>query len=92
MYVFCTFKSVLFTGFAVLIIMIFQKCVKLKPPKSLAYKNVGVADAPVALPFPTGLGPVSRKSRKANRKTPPRLFCEAGLIICCKGNKNLNNL
>ena len=73
------------------IIHIIQKCVKLKPPKSLTNKNVGVADVPVAPPFPTGLGLVSRKSRKAIRKTPPRLFCEAGLFICCKGNKNLNN-
>ena len=31
---------------------------------------------------------VSRKFRKAIRKTPPRLFCEAGLFICCNGNKN----
>ena len=42
-------------------------------------------------------GPVSRKSRrlfrarKAIYETPTRVFCEAGLFICCKGNKNLNN-
>ena len=40
-------------------------------------------------------GPVSRKSRKlrirkAIRKTPTRLFCKAGPLICCKGNKNQN--
>ena len=34
-----------------------------------------------------GLGPVSRKSRKAIRKTPTRLFCKAGLFVC-KENKN----
>ena len=27
------------------------------------------------------LGPVSRKSRKAIRKTPIRLFCKAGLFV-----------
>ena len=31
------------------------------------------------------------RARKAIHKTPTRLFCEAGLFICCKGNKNLNN-
>ena len=31
------------------------------------------------------------RARKAIRKTPTRLFCEAGLFISCKGNKNLNN-
>ena len=42
----------------------------------------------------SGLGPVSRKSRKLlgpENKTASRLFCEAGLFICCKGNKNLTN-
>ena len=33
-------------------------------------------------------GPVSRKSPKATRKTSTRLFCKAGLSICCKGNEN----
>ena len=44
------------------------------------------------------LGPVARKSRKLfgpNRKVIPktatRLFCKAGLFICCKANKNENN-
>ena len=27
------------------------------------------------------------RTRKAIRKTPTRLFCEAGLFSCCKGNK-----
>ena len=35
--------------------------------------------------------PKTFRTRKAIRKTPPRLFCEAGLFICCKGDKNLNN-
>ena len=44
-----------------------------------------------------GLGPVSRKSPelfgpgKAIRKITTCLFCEAGLFICCKRNKNENN-
>ena len=29
--------------------------------------------------------------RKAVRKTTTYLFCKAGLLICCKGNKNKNN-
>ena len=33
------------------------------------------------------LGPVFRKSRK----TPTRLFCKAGLLICCKAKKTWNN-
>ena len=28
---------------------------------------------------------------KSHSQTPTRLFCEADLFICCKGNKNLNN-
>ena len=35
--------------------------------------------------------PKAFRARKAIHKTPTRLFCEAGLFICCKGNKNLNN-
>ena len=35
--------------------------------------------------------PDSRKSRKAIHKTPSRLFCAAGLFICCKGHTNLND-
>ena len=35
--------------------------------------------------------PKTFRTRKAIRKTSPRLFCEAGLFICCKGNKSLNN-
>ena len=31
------------------------------------------------------------RARKASHKTQTRLFCEAGLFICCKGDKNLNN-
>ena len=46
-----------------------------------------------------GLGPGARfskvpkpfRARKAIHKSPTRLFCEAGLFICCKGNKNVNN-
>ena len=46
-----------------------------------------------------GLGPGARfskvpkpfRARKAIHKTPTRLFCEAGLFICCKGSKNVNN-
>ena len=30
-------------------------------------------------------------TRKAIRKTTTCLFCKAGLLICCKGNKNKNN-
>ena len=29
--------------------------------------------------------------RKAIRKTTTCLFCKAGLLVCCKGNKNNNN-
>ena len=29
--------------------------------------------------------------RKAIRKTPTRLFCKAGPLICCKGNRNQNS-
>ena len=35
--------------------------------------------------------PKTFRTRKAVHKTLPHLFCEAGLVICCKGNKNLNN-
>ena len=35
--------------------------------------------------------PQTFRSRRAIRKTPTRSFCKAGLFICCKGNKNLNN-
>ena len=31
------------------------------------------------------------RARKASRKTTTRLFCKAGLFICCKENKNKNN-
>ena len=31
------------------------------------------------------------RARKAIRKTTTCLFCKAGLLICCKGNKNENN-
>ena len=31
------------------------------------------------------------EARKAIRKTTTCLFCKAGLLICCKGNKNKNN-
>ena len=31
------------------------------------------------------------QARKAIRKTTTCLFCKAGLLICCKGNKNKNN-
>ena len=34
--------------------------------------------------------PKTFRARKAIRNTPTRLFCKAGLFICCKGNKNLN--
>ena len=30
--------------------------------------------------------PKTLRARKAIRKTPTRLFCKAGLFICCKGN------
>ena len=36
-------------------------------------------------------GPVSRKSRKAIRKTPTSLLCKAGLFICCIGNESKYN-
>ena len=32
--------------------------------------------------------PETFRAREAIRKTPTRLFCEAGLFICCKANKN----
>ena len=35
--------------------------------------------------------PKTLRTQKAIRKTPPRLFREAGIFIRCKGNKNLNN-
>ena len=35
--------------------------------------------------------PKAFRSRKAIRKTPACLFCKAGLLICCKGNKHKNN-
>ena len=35
--------------------------------------------------------PRTFRARKAIRKTTTRLFCKAGLFICCKGNKNKNN-
>ena len=31
------------------------------------------------------------KAFRAIEKTPTRFFCEAGLSICCKGHKNLND-
>ena len=31
--------------------------------------------------------PKTLRERKAIRRTPTRLFCKAGLFICCKGNK-----
>ena len=35
--------------------------------------------------------PTTLRVRKAIRKTMTCLFCKAGLLICCKGNKNNNN-
>ena len=35
--------------------------------------------------------PKAFRARKAIHKTPTHLFCEAGLFICCKGNKNFDN-
>ena len=35
--------------------------------------------------------PRTFRARKAIRKTTTRLFCKAGLFICCKGNKNKSN-
>ena len=35
--------------------------------------------------------PRTFRARKAIRKTTTCLFCKAGLLICCKGNKNKNN-
>ena len=35
--------------------------------------------------------PKTLRPRKAIRKTPTRLFCEAGLFKCCKGNTNSSN-
>ena len=35
--------------------------------------------------------PKTFRFRKAIRKTPTRLFCKAGLFICCEGDKNHNN-
>ena len=34
--------------------------------------------------------PRTFRARKAIRKTTTCLFCKAGLLICCKGNKNNN--
>ena len=39
------------------------------------------------IPALKDLGPVSRKARKAIRKTPTRLFCKAGLSYVVKGIK-----
>ena len=49
--------------------------------RTLYHHRRGQASNPVQ-------GPVSRKSRKAIGKTPPGLFCEAGLFISCNGNIN----
>ena len=35
--------------------------------------------------------PKTFRFRKAIRKTPTRLFCKAGLFICCEGDKNHDN-
>ena len=35
--------------------------------------------------------PKTFRFRKPIRKTPTRLFCNAGLSICCEGDKNHNN-
>ena len=35
--------------------------------------------------------PKTFRARKAFRKTPTCLSCNAGLFICCKGNKNKSN-
>ena len=35
--------------------------------------------------------PRTFRARKAIRKTTTCSFCKAGLLICCKGNKNKNN-
>ena len=35
--------------------------------------------------------PRTFQARKAIRKTTTYLFCKAGLLICCKGNRNKNN-
>ena len=35
--------------------------------------------------------PKTFRARKAIRKTPTCLSCNAGLFICCKGNKNKSN-
>ena len=35
--------------------------------------------------------PNTFRIRKAIRKTPTRVFCKAGRLICCKGNKNQNS-
>ena len=32
--------------------------------------------------------PKTFRARKAIRKTPSRVFCRAGLFICCIGNQN----
>ena len=42
-------------------------------------KNVGPSFSKV---------PKTLRARKAIRKTPTRLFCEAGRFKCCKGNTN----
>ena len=35
--------------------------------------------------------PKTFRARKAIRKTPTCLSCNAGFFICCKGNKNKSN-
>ena len=35
--------------------------------------------------------PRTFRARKTIRKTTTCLFCKAGLLICCKGNKNKKN-
>ena len=56
--------------------------------RQLRQKGLFVLHMHVTIPLQ---GPVSRKSRKAIRKTATCLLCKAGLFICCKGNKNQNN-
>ena len=36
--------------------------------------------------------PETLRAQKVIRKTPTRLFCEAGPFSCCKGNKNEKRL
>ena len=60
-------------------------------PKFESHFDVGLRDRLWTGFFSPGVrfskDPKTLRERKAIRRTPTRLFCKAGLFICCKGNK-----